>query len=128
MVWLPQETSPGRRWVLHDYRHRVKSTDPAAAGVAELEYEQVPQDELWLVDRVVVQSTSSAATVAHLYLDTIDDRHVIDGTRVGNFDVADMASPIQLLGSTVLRVRWLGADDGAVGTCRIQLVVLRQVS
>lgn len=128
MVYLPQDTSPGRRWVLHDYRHRVISTPPAADGVTELEFEQVPQDELWLVDRVIVQSTSSAATVAHLYLDAIDDRHVLDGTRVGNFDVADNNSPIQLLGSSVLRVRWQGADDGAVGTCRIQLVVLRQVS
>lgn len=129
-MYLPQPTSAAGRWMLHDYRYRVKSSTPAVGGQAQIEFEQVPQDELWLINRVVVQCTapSTDQAVAHLYLDTTEDRQALDGTRVGNFDVADMASPIQLPGASRLIVKWKGGTDGWIATCRLQLVVLRRRS
>jgi hypothetical protein len=116
----------GPAWSLVDLRHRVLKTKAAAGGYAVAELEQVPQDERWLIDRVVVQCDSTTPTVAFLYLNELEDRGVLDGTRVGNFDVADQTRPILLDGGGRLLVRWAGASNGAIGTVRLQLSILRQ--
>jgi hypothetical protein len=125
-MYLPTSSSSAARWALHDYRQRVISSAPAAGDVCQVEFEQVPLDELWLIERTVVQCTSTGATVAHLYQDVVDDLRVLDGTRVGNFDVADNASPLLLPSGSTLLVEWKGADDGAIGTALVQYVVLKR--
>jgi hypothetical protein len=114
------------KWSLWDYRQLVATSKAAAGGIADAVLTQVPQDELWLLDRVVVVCTSSSTTSAFLYLNTADDRNVLDGTQVGNFDVADQSSPIQLPGGSTLLCRWAGASNGAVGTIRAQVTVMKQ--
>lgn len=123
---LPSAYAPN--WYLHDFRQAVIYSQPAAGGLATAMLAQVPHAELWLLDRIVVQSDSATATAAFLYLDQVDDRNVLDGTRVGNFDVADQSQPIQLPGSSRLLVQWQGASNGAVGTARVQLRLLRQAA
>lgn len=122
---VPIAIAPG--WNLHDFRQPVLTT-PAAGGtgLATTELPQVPQDERWLLDRVVVQCTSSTPTAAFLYVNEAEDRACLDGTRVGNFDVADNAQPIVLEGGTRLLIQWKGASIGARGTARLQLRILKQ--
>ncbi|MFT3873439.1 MAG: hypothetical protein QM714_12480 [Nocardioides sp.] len=74
----------------------------------------------------MVHCTSSNQTAARLYLDSIAPAGVLDGSRAGNFDVADQGSPIQVPGGSVLICQWTGADNNAVGTMRVQYVVLKQ--
>lgn len=116
----------GPSWSLHEFRSDFLTTKPAAGGRARVELRQVPQDERWLVDRVVVLCDSTTPTVAFLYLNDTEDRGVLDGTRVGNFDVADMSQPILLEGGTRLIVQWTGASNGAIGSARLQLRILKQ--
>ncbi|KAB2809305.1 hypothetical protein F9L07_19895 [Pimelobacter simplex] len=118
----------GPSWFLHEFRSDFLTTAPAAGGLATAELRQVPQDERWLLDRVVVQCTSTTQTVAFLYLNETEDRGVLDGTRVGNFDVADQSQPILLEGGARLIVQWRGASNGAIGHARLQLRILKQAS
>lgn len=123
---LPIQLAPAAAWLIQDYRRTVVTSSPAAGGIAQAQLPQVPQDELWLVERIVVRCTSAATTAARLYLDQITDANILDGSRSGNFDVADQGSPIQVPGGSVLLCQWTGADNGAIATLRVQIVVLKQ--
>ncbi len=124
MTVLPIPSSAALAWRLHDYKQLAAESQPAVAGVMRAELPQLPQDELWLVHRIVVQSDSSTPTEARVYLDRPDPQRLVDGTRAGNFDVADMASPIQVPGSSVLICEWTGASVGATGAMHVQAIVL----
>ncbi|HSX68134.1 hypothetical protein [Nocardioides sp.] len=125
-MYLPEPSSSASAWAVSDYRQRTGRTQPAAGGVCQLDFGQVPEGELWLVERVVVSCDSSTPTAAFLYDTSVDDSRVLDGTRVGNFDVADNNSPIQVASGTTLVVAWDGASNGAIGQARVQYVVLRK--
>lgn len=124
MTILPVPSSAALAWRLHDYKQLAAESGPAADGVMRVELPQLPQDELWLVHRIVVQSDSTTDTQARIYLDRPDPGRLVDGTRAGNFDVADMASPIQIPGSSVLVCEWSGASVGAIGAMHVQAIVL----
>ena len=123
---LPQSSGSATQWALLEFRQKRASSTPAADGTCQLDFGQVEPDELWLVQRVVVSNTSSTPTICYLYETEVSDGRVLDGTRVGNFNVADNNSPIQVQGGETLVVRWLGASAGAVGTARVQLMVLKR--
>ncbi len=126
---LPTHGYSASEWRLHDFQQRAVTTEPAAAaGVCRCELPPVPQDELWLIDRMVVSTDSTTDTIAYVYLDAIDPVRAIDGTWWGNFDVADLASAIQLPGGTVVLCEWTGASLGAVGTLRAQWQILRRTT
>lgn len=125
-MWLPVSTASAAAWVLWDFRQETLSSDPADAGSCSVQLGPVPQDELWLIDRMVVSSDSAADTTAGVFLDTVDPTRAIDGTTVGNFDVADLASPIQVPGGTTLVCAWQGASDDATGVMRVQYQVMRK--
>lgn len=125
MTQLPQPRL-GSPWFVHDFRQVYVKSQAAAGGLATTQLEQVPERELWIVQRAVVQCTSATKTEARLYLDSIDASRILDGTRAGNFDVADEASGIQIPGGSILLCQWSGAADGAIGTMRAQLMILRR--
>lgn len=125
-MWLPTSTAPGAQWQLYDFKQVTLTSEPAAEGRALVQHGPVPQDELWLIDRMVVSSDSITDTSAGVYVDTVDPGRAIDGTTVGNFDVADLAAPIQLAGGVALVCAWDNAAAGAVGTLRLQYQVLRR--
>lgn len=95
---------------------------PAAAGSGTMTatFEVVGEGRLWLVDRVVVTSTSTTTTAAYLFTDQATAAQYLDGSNSGNFDVADNSSPLHIDQTRTLIVVWTGASDGAVGTCRVQ--------
>lgn len=117
--------SSAAQWVFDDYGQDYDSA-VAAGGVCEVDFGPVPQDQLWLLERVVVSCTSPAATSCTLYADTIDPSRALDYTPAGNFDVSDEACPVQLETGTTLLVVWSGATNGARGTARIQYRILRR--
>lgn len=123
---LPTALVPASPWGVYDFRRLTAKSGAASGGVAQAELLQVPQDELWLLERAVVHCTSTATTAARLYLDTVAPTAMLDGSRSGNFDVADNGAPIQVPGGSVLICQWTGADDGAIGTLRVQVTVLKR--
>ncbi len=128
-LFLPTPVGAAVPWSLYDFRQRQLDSAPAGGdGICEVELPQTPQDELWLIDRIVVQCSSAAATEARLYLDLVDSTRILDGTRSGNFDVADEAAAIQLPGASTLICQWTGADPGAVARLRIQASVMKRAS
>lgn len=124
---LPEHVFTAAAWRLHDFQQSYLTSKPAtAAGLCRVELPTVPQDEVWLIDRMVVSTDSTTDTVAFFYLDAVDPTRGIDGTWWGNFDVADYASPIQLPGGVTLLCEWTGASVGTVGTLRVQYQLLRR--
>ena len=129
MLYLPTAVGAAVPWTLYDFLQRQLKSDPADAdGVITLELPQIAQDELWLIDRLVVQCDSVAATEARLYVDLVEPTRILDGTRSGNFDVADEAAPIQLPGASTLICQWTGADPGSVAHLRLQATVMKRTT
>lgn len=127
MTILPEPGNPSDQWVLGDYRQTPAISSPAVAGVATVAFGPVPDDELWLLDRITVSCTSSTVTVCTLYLDVIDPQHALDYTPAGNYDIADEASPIQIPATSQLLVVWTGASNGARASARTQMRILRRI-
>lgn len=103
----------------------VQEAGPAAGGRMQAVFDPVPSSQLWLVERIVVSSTSTAKTEARFYAGREEPVSLLDGTRSGNLDIADNSSPMQVTSSIALLVVWTGADDGSVGSVRIQGSVLQ---
>lgn len=113
-------------WRLADYVSITGSSDPAADGVALVELPQLDPNELWLIDHAVVACDSLSATSVRWYADGVDPLRLLDGSAVGNFDVADWPTGLQLRPSSSLLVLWTGASDGAIGTVTVQARSLRR--
>lgn len=114
-------------WTLTDYVEPQARTAAAAGGAALAQFRQLEPDELWLIDHAVVACTSSTPTSLRLYADAPEPLRLLDGSNSsGNFDVADWPNGLQLAPSTSLVAMWVGADDGAIGTIRLQVRVLRR--
>lgn len=128
---LPVSSPAAAAWSVWDYSEKIATTDVPGDGSASVPavIGEVPQGDLWLVDRIVVStSPDDELTTARLYVDYVDQGHLIDGTRSGGFDVADNASPMQLREGTSLLCVWQDAQNPALATIRVQLTILRQLS
>jgi len=125
---LPTSSSAVTQWAVWDYGARVLTSPAAAGGYALVEFPAVPDNELWLVDRMVVQLSPAAGGLAELYIDNADDPgQLIDASYLGDLDVGDFASPHLLQATQRLLVKWPGAADGAFARARMQYTVLRRV-
>lgn len=128
---LPVQAAVAGKWQLWDYQvKRLRTPVVAGAdGKMAVELQQVPDNELWLVDRIRVSSTSVIKSQVYLYEnDATSLENVIDGSLSGNFDVADNASPILLVGGIRLVFQWEGAEAGSLGFARVQWTILRPVA
>lgn len=129
-MFLPQG-NPGARtaaaWDDARFVDEFRQATVDAGGAALVSFGPVPQDERWLVDRVVVVTSSRAgAAWFGMYLDDVDDSRLIDGTNAGDFDVNDADSPLELEGGEQLVCVWSNATPGDVATCRIHYAAQRQ--
>lgn len=126
-MFLPTQLGPASTWSISDFGEKWVTSRPATGGIASAEVATVPQDELWLVDFVRVSAdpipvdTDVRSYVCH---DTVD--WDVMGTSTGQYDVADMNSPIHVRGGTVLLLAWRDMPDGAVGRGYVQWTVMRQ--
>jgi hypothetical protein len=115
-------------WVDADRFTRSASTKAAAGGTCATILGPVPEGDLWLIERIVVTCTSSTATTAIFYLDSISNANIVEGTQSGNLDFADENQPLEVDGARSLLAVWTGASNGAIGTVQAQIRVLRRVT
>jgi hypothetical protein len=120
--------STAAQWVFDDYQQDYDVSPAAAGGTCQIAFGPVPEDQLWLLERVTVSCNSSTASSCTLYADVVDPSRALDYTPTGNFDVADESCPIQLETGTTLLVVWSAASAGAKGTARVQYRILRRAS
>lgn len=126
-MYLPTATPVAGRWGVWDYRRKLATSSPAdAEGECSAELPQVPGDELWFLDRLTTLTDSDARSSAFLYVDQVDDNHLIDGTNLGNFAPGDFSAPHLLESSQTLIVQWRGMTPGAVGRFQAQYTVMRR--
>lgn len=125
---LPVQDAIAGRWQVWDYQKKRLRTPVAADanGNMTAELPQVPDNELWFVDRIRTSSNSVKRTQVYLYEnDTTSIENIVDGSFSGNFDVADNSSPILLEGGIRLVFQWVGAQVGSLGFARVQWTILR---
>ncbi len=118
--------SAASSWQLADWRELQLHTDPAAGGTATLETGQVPDTELWLIDRMVAACDSTEPTQLRVYVNYVTALGVRDGSSRGNFDVTEYPQGLLVRGGTTLIAQWTGASDGAVGVLTVQARVYRR--
>lgn len=126
MVVLPTSQAAAAGWVLVDFLRLTMRTEPAADGYAQLDVGQLDPDELWLLDRGVVQCDSTSPTTLRLYESAADPLRLLDGTPAGNFNVAEWPTSVQIAPSTSLLAVWAGASDGARGVLSLQGRIMRR--
>lgn len=121
---LPVQGSATSQWKVWDYRSAQLKSDPApASGIVRCEMRSpVPDNELWFIDRMLVQCSSAARTFAFIYA----NERVIDGTSGGNFNPADFATPHLIKSTEVLAGQWSGASVGSIAQLYVQYTVLRR--
>lgn len=123
---LPTQAPALSKWSVWDYGLRIWTSAAAAAnGVALIELGQVPDNELWLIDRIVISCTSSADSAFGLYRDAIALGNRLDWTDLGNDNIADESAPITVQPATVLLAQWTDADPASVGSITLQWTILR---
>lgn len=116
----PRPLPWAQQLVVVDYQRTHGQSSPAAGGTCSVELGPVPQDETWLVDRMIVLCDSAADTEARVYVGSVRDTAFVDGSLTGNLDVADESQPVLVDAGEPLTCVWSGAADGAVGTFAIQ--------
>lgn len=125
-VVLPGSLPTASGWQLIDFRTLRAQSEPAAGGVATVNLPQVAGDEMWLIDHAVIACDSPDATTFRLYESAPLDIYLLDGSRAGNFDVADWPAGLRVEPSQTLVARWDGATDGARGIITVQYRLLRR--
>ena len=125
-VQLPQSIAAASGWQVVDWADPTFVSSPAAGGLATITLDQLPATDMWLLDHMVAECTSSTATQLRLYAGSVGPSTLRDGTNSGNFDVADWPGGLLVRSSTSLIAQWAGCSDGAIATLTLQARVLRQ--
>lgn len=97
-------------------------SDPVTdgSGVAVTSLGPVPTNEVWMVERIAIATTSLSPTTAKVYLGAVDPANIVDQTNNGDSDVADQVNPIIVPGGQSLIVRWTGVSPNTQGVARFQ--------
>lgn len=125
---LPTPVGSASGWQLTDYRQLTYVSGPAIGGTMTAYADQLDVDVMWLVDRAVVSSTSTAQTAARHYNGSTGAGRLLSGTNSGNYDEADYPNGLLVPAGGQLLTVWTLADAGAVGTVNLQVRELRQVA
>jgi hypothetical protein len=129
-VVLPTSVSAAGGWQLADWTDPVRTSGAAAGGTMQVEFPQLDVEELWLIDRAVIQCTSTTDTKLRLYASNAGAPGLLSGSdsdaSTGNFDEAEYPQGLLLRPGQLLLAVWTGASDGARGTIRLQARVYRR--
>lgn len=107
-----------------EFVQRTVQATADAGGNATATFPAVALGRQWLVERLVVSTSTGSASKARCYVDSADPKNLIDGTNAGDFDVNDAHHPMRIAAQAALVVVWTGATVGAVCTARAQVVVV----
>lgn len=124
-VLLPVPLPAASGWTLSDWRAIRMTATADSTGTATIDCGQVDPATQWLVDRLVVQSTSSSASTVRLYESIVDPSRLLDGTPAGNLNSNDYPQGLLIRPSSSLVAQWTGASTGAVCTLNVQARVYR---
>lgn len=117
----PARSSSASGLELVDFREDVVTSAAAGADfTATAEFDQVEAPYFWLIDRMVVSTTTTKPTTARIYRDYVDPLHLVNATGNGNLDVDDASSPLLVDTGSQLLVVWTGDEAGFRGTARVQ--------
>ena len=117
---LPTSTQGQDTLVVFDTRTSVRRSPVAVNGVCVAQFPLVGSDQLWLIDRMVVSSSSSVPTVATVYDGDPGPMTMLNGSNSGNGDVDDVNNPYLIDAGRQLQVVWTGAENNSTGVVRIQ--------
>jgi hypothetical protein len=114
-------------WQLVTRTHYPAVSEPAVAGSCIAMFDQLDQDELWLLDRAVISCPAGDdATELRLYDGDPDPARYLSGSDRGTFDEADYPPGLLVEGSRQLVAQWTNVPNGAVGRIRVQVQVYRR--
>jgi hypothetical protein len=112
-------------WVLTDFvDSRPQTSSPATGGTCQIAFEQLPNDQRWLVDHAAVSCTSTTPTRLTWYDSTASPSYMLDFTDEGNLDVGEWANGLHVAPGRSLLAVWTGCSAGAVATVNLQARVL----
>lgn len=120
------------RFALVDWRTEdVSGAAPAGtAGTIQATGDKVPDDEWWLVERLIVQCTSTTDTNLDLYIGGVAPQYERDWTPQGgstaNKGVAEYPRGMLIEPSTELIIVWSGASSGATARYNAQIQVYKR--
>jgi len=97
-----------------------KSVQFDNTGTATITLDPVEPNTTWLIDYVVVTTTSTTQTLCSLYESNVSPASLIDGTGQGNRGIAWYQPPRRLAGTLQLIVQWTGGVPGAVANVRLE--------
>lgn len=123
---VPYQLPTNVGWQYLQTAYDALTTPAAAGGVAEVDLEQVPAGQMWLIRRMAVSCTSSGVTFT-AYRNQAAPPNIVDATDAGVGDVADETQPIVLNESDVLLCVWSGCPDAAVGSISVMRDVYKRV-
>jgi hypothetical protein len=127
-VPLPTTLPVVSGWQLVDWLDRSWSSNPAGGdGIALITLPALADNERWQLTHVVAGCTSTSTTQMRLYLDTVSNAGLRDGTSSGNFDVADWAMGLWVPPGRSLLARWAGCSTGSAATLNLQAAIYRRV-
>lgn len=107
----------------------LASTVATATGVMTAVADVVEQGFLWLVERIVIGTSSTTDTACGIYVGpTQTDIYRRDFTDTGNDDVAEYGPPLLVSPGVALTLLWTGASLGAQGFTSIQYQLVQKVS
>jgi hypothetical protein len=125
-VYLPTALPVQSAWSMADWVDKsIRSTPAGADGTATVAV-TVPDTDRWQLTHALARCTSTTTTKMRLYLDSVGDDQLRDGTDVGNFNVADWAMGLWVPPGRTLVAQWTGCSTGAVATLTLQANVLRR--
>lgn len=128
-VPLPYALPVTGNWQLVDWLDRTYQGVADATGVGLITLPQLPDNERWQLTHMVVgASTAAAKPPLRLYLDSVANGALRDGTDNGKFGVADWAMGLMIPPSVSLLARWSGLNAGDPVFLTLQANILRRSS
>lgn len=120
-------------FALVDWRTAVVlgSAPAGAAGTITATSDTPPDDEWWLIERLIVNSTSTTATSVDLYVGQADPHYERDwtpqGGSTGNHGVAEYPRGLLCEPSQPCIIVWSGASLAATAFYNMQIQVYKRV-
>lgn len=125
-VLVPSPLPVVAAWQLVDWLDQSYTGTAGDDGVALITLPTLPDNERWQLTHMVAGCASTASTSMRLYLDSVANLALRDGTASGAFDVADWAMGLMVPPSRSLLARWTGCNPGDPVFLTLQANILRR--
>lgn len=126
-VALPHALPATSGWHLADWLDRTFTGVADSTGVALVTLPQLPDFERWQLTHVVIGAqTTVPKPKLRLYLDSVSNYALRDGSDSGAFDVADWAMGLMVPPSASLLARWTGLNAGDAVFLALQANIFRR--